>query len=123
MKVIQLFGAPVDATNWSRESRQLARIYETAGHRPHVEPLNPELQAFADEVQQQIDERLNRPGGAFVYHVGTKRQPHARKASKPGDPDLLEALKGDVVLWDIGSGNGDFAGYHALPSYSKIVEE
>ncbi len=123
MKVIKLFGAPVTAQNRFQESRQLATIYETAEHRPHVEPLNPELQAFAEAVQQEINRQLNLPGGAFVYHVGTKRHPHARKASKPGDSDLLEALIGDVVLWGTGRGDTNFAGYYVLPTHSKIIEE
>ncbi len=123
MKVIQLFGAPVDAQSWRNESRQLATIYETADHRPRVEPISPELQAFAEAVQQEIDKRLNRPDGGFVYHVGTKRHPHAQKVSRPGDPDLLEALKGDGLLWGSGSGSKNFAGYNALPTYSKISEK
>ncbi len=123
MKVLYLHGTHVNAKNWFHDSRPLLRIYENTKHQPKVEAVDQEQQVLAAEVQQLIDERLSRPDGAFAYHVGTKRHHHARKLSKPGDSDLLEAIRGDIALWGIPPGTAVLGGYNIIQTRSKIVEE
>lgn len=122
MKVLMLVGH--ESGEWRRDKlRSLARVWQDRQFRPHVEAVGKGTHAFASAVERAIYERLARPNGGFVRHVGTLQQPHVRKLSKPESPDFLEALKDDDAFWELGNGYTDFVGFYVFPTGCRIIEE